>query len=176
MTEQTTHATADPIPRTPVLVSWSSGKDSAWTFHTLRQQGERYDVRGIFTTVTKTFDRVSIHSTPSWMLKLQSERLGVPLYEIPIPYPCSNAQYEAAMLQFLDRVRALPEHLTVSHFAFGDLFLEDIRRYREDQLNGNRLYTALSDMGTRYPHTRSRDGCLRSACHRNCSQSHKVTC
>ena len=59
MTKQTTHATADSIPRTPVLVSWSSGKDSAWTFHTLRQQGERYDVRGIFTTVTKTFDRVS---------------------------------------------------------------------------------------------------------------------
>ena len=136
MTEQTTHATADSTPRTPVLVSWSSGKDSAWTFHTLRQQGERYDVRGIFTTVTKAFDRVSIHSTPSWILKLQSERLGVPLYEIPIPYPCSNAQYEAAMLQFLDRVRGLPEHLTVSHFAFGDLFLEDIRRYREDKLSG----------------------------------------
>ena len=136
MTKKTTHATADPIPPTPVLVSWSSGKDSAWTFHALRQQPEHYDVRGIFTTVTKTFDRVSIHSTPSWILKLQSERLGVPLYEIPIPYPCSNAQYEAAMRQFLDRVRGLPEHLAASHFAFGDLFLEDIRRYREDKLSG----------------------------------------
>ena len=104
--------------------------------HLTSTESNDYDVRGIFTTITTTFDRVSIHSTPSWILKLQSERLGVPLYEIPIPYPCSNAQYEAAMLQFLERVRALPEHLTVSHFAFGDLFLEDIRRYREDKLSG----------------------------------------
>ena len=120
----------------PVLVSWSSGKDSAWALHTLRQQPERYDVRGIFTTVTKTFDRVSIHSTPAWVLKQQAEKLGVPLYEIPIPYPCSNAIYEAAMRKFLAEVEALPEHLTASHFAFGDLFLQDIREYREDKLRG----------------------------------------
>ena len=118
----------------PVLVSWSSGKDSAWALHTLRQQPERYDVRGIFTTVTKTFDRVSIHSTPAWVLKQQAEKLGVPLYEIPIPYPCSNAIYEEAMRKFLAEVEALPEHLGASHFAFGDLFLEDIRAYREDKL------------------------------------------
>ena len=91
-------------------------------------------MRGIFTTVTKTFDRVSIHSTPAWVLKQQAEKLGVPLYEIPIPYPCSNAIYEAAMRKFLAEVEALPEHLTASHFAFGDLFLEDIREYREDKL------------------------------------------
>lgn len=119
---------------TPVLVSWSSGKDSAWALHTLRQQSERYDVRGIFTTVTKTFDRVSIHSTPAWVLKQQAEKLGVPLYEIPIPYPCSNAIYEEAMRQFLAEVEALPERMTASHFAFGDLFLEDIRAYREEKL------------------------------------------
>ncbi len=120
----------------PVLVSWSSGKDSAWALHTLRQQPERYDVRGVFTTVTKTFDRVSIHSTPAWVLKQQAERLGVPLYEIPIPYPCSNEIYEAAMRKFLAEVEALPKHLTASHFAFGDLFLEDIRAYREEKLSG----------------------------------------
>ena len=120
----------------PVLVSWSSGKDSAWALHTLRQQPEHYDVRGIFTTVTKTFDRVSIHSTPAWVLKQQSEKLGVPLYEIPIPYPCSNAIYEEAMRKFLAEVEVLPEHLGASHFAFGDLFLEDIREYREDKLRG----------------------------------------
>ena len=119
----------------PVMVSWSSGKDSAWALHTLRRQPEHYDVRGIFTTVTTTFDRIAIHSTPRWVLKLQSERLGLPLYEIAIPSPCTNAQYEAAMQAFLERVRALPEHRTVSHLAFGDLFLEDIRRYREDKLN-----------------------------------------
>ncbi len=121
---------------TPVLVSWSSGKDSAWALHTLRQQPERYDVRGIFTTVTKTFDRVSIHSTPAWVLKQQAEKLGMPLYEIPIPYPCSNEIYEAAMRKFLAEVEALPKHLTASHFAFGDLFLEDIRAYREEKLSG----------------------------------------
>ena len=131
MTKQTNNT----IP-VPVFVSWSSGKDSAWALHTLRQQPERYDVRGIFTTVTKTFDRVSIHSTPSWVLKQQAERLGVPLYEIPIPYPCSNAIYEDAMRKFLAEVEALPEHLRTSHFAFGDLFLEDIREYREEKLSG----------------------------------------
>ena len=120
----------------PVMVSWSSGKDSAWALHTLRQQPDVYEVRGIFTTVTTTFDRISIHSTPRWVLKLQSERLGLPLYEIAIPSPCTNAQYEAAMKAFLDRVQALPEDRTASHLAFGDLFLEDIRRYREDKLRG----------------------------------------
>lgn len=121
----------------PVMVSWSSGKDSAWALHTLRRQPERYKVRGIFTTVTTTFDRISIHSTPRWVLNLQSQRLGLPLYEIAIPSPCTNAQYEAAMQMFLDRVQALPEDRTASHLAFGDLFLEDIRRYREDKLRGS---------------------------------------
>lgn len=130
-----TKATTSTTP-TPVLVSWSSGKDSAWALHTLRQQPEQYDVRGIFTTITKTFDRVSIHSTPAWVLKQQAERLAVPLYEIPIPYPCSNEIYEAAMQKFLIQVRELPKHLTASHFAFGDLFLEDIRAYREEKLSG----------------------------------------
>ncbi len=131
MTKQTNEPTS-----VPVFVSWSSGKDSAWALHTLRQQPKYYDVRGIFTTVTKTFDRVSIHSTPAWVLQQQAEKLGVPLYEIPIPYPCSNAIYEEAMRKFLAEVAALPEHLTASHFAFGDLFLADIREYREDKLRG----------------------------------------
>lgn len=133
--EVNTAPTITPVPAIPVLVSWSSGKDSAWALHTLRQQPERYDLRGIFTTVTTTFNRVSIHSTPRRILKLQSERLGLPLYEIPIPSPCSNAQYEAAMQRFLEQVQALPQHLTASHVAFGDLFLEDIRRYREERLS-----------------------------------------
>lgn len=130
-----TKQTNDNTPM-PVLVSWSSGKDSAWALHTLRQQPKHYDVRGIFTTITQTFDRVSIHSTPAWVLKQQAEKLGVPLYEIPIPYPCSNAIYEEAMRKFLAAVETLPEHLTASHFAFGDLFLEDIRAYREEKLKG----------------------------------------
>ena len=125
------------MPPRPVLVSWSSGKDSAWALHTLRQQPDEYDVRGIFTTVTPHFDRVSIQATPRRVLHLQAERLGLPLYEIPIPYPCPNEAYEAAMRRFQDRVRALPGHLAADTLAFGDLFLEDIRRYREANLEGS---------------------------------------
>ena len=121
---------------TPVLVSWSSGKDSAWALHVLRQQPDRYDVRGVFTTVTPHFDRVAIQATPRRLLRLQAERLGLPLYEIPLPYPCPNEAYEAAMSGFLDTVRNLPSNLTASTLAFGDLFLEDIREYRLMQLEG----------------------------------------
>jgi diphthamide synthase (EF-2-diphthine--ammonia ligase) len=123
------------MPR-PVLVSWSSGKDSAWALHVLRSQPERYDVRGIFTTVTPHFDRVSIQATPRRVLRVQAQRLGLPLYEIPIPYPCPNEAYEAAMLRFLDQVRELPPNLSAEAFAFGDLFLEDIREYRQSNLEG----------------------------------------
>lgn len=119
---------------TPVLVAWSSGKDSAWALHTLRQQPDLYDLRGIFTTVTSAFDRVSIQATPRAVLRLQAKRLGLPLYEIPIPYPCSNQQYEAAMSDFLERIRKLPEECSARHLVFGDLFLEDIRQYREQNL------------------------------------------
>ena len=116
------------------MVSWSSGKDSAWALHVLREQPDQYDVRGIFTTVTPHFDRVAIQATPRRVLRLQAERVGLPLYEIPIPYPCPNEAYEAAMRQFLDNVRNLPSDLTADTFAFGDLFLEDIREYREANL------------------------------------------
>ena len=121
---------------TPVLVSWSSGKDSAWALHTLRSQTEKYDVRGIFTTVTTAFDRVSIQATPRRVLHRQAKVMGLPLYEIPIPYPCSNAEYEQAMREFLDRIRGLPDDLGAEHLAFGDLFLEDIREYRASRLAG----------------------------------------
>ena len=84
-------------------------------------------MRGIFTTVTPHFNRVAIQATPIRVLHVQAERLGLPLYEIPIPYPCSNEEYEAAMVEFLDMVRSLPPELTANTFAFGDLFLEDIR-------------------------------------------------
>ena len=116
------------------MVSWSSGKDSAWALHLLRQQPDQYDVRGIFTTVTPHFERVAIQATPRRVLRVQAERLGLPLYEIPIPYPCPNEAYEAAMTQFLQRVRDLPSDRTAGTFAFGDLFLADIREYRETNL------------------------------------------
>lgn len=118
----------------PALVSWSTGKDSAWALHVLRQEG--CDIRGLFTTVTSAFGRVSIHSTPEWVLERQAAMLGLPLYKIPIPYPCSNARYEAAVARFMDKVRSLPPNLSARHLAFGDLFLEDVRHYRERQLLG----------------------------------------
>ncbi|MDE2980362.1 MAG: ATP-binding protein [Gemmatimonadota bacterium] len=122
------------MPPTPIFVSWSSGKDSAWALHVLRQQPETWDVRGIFTTVTTAFDRVSVHGTPRWALEQQARRLRLPIYEIEIPYPCSNDAYDTAMHGFLARARGLPEVRTASHLAFGDLFLEDVRAYREDRL------------------------------------------
>ena len=104
--------------------------------HTLRQEPDKYEVLGVFTTVTSTFDRVSLHSTPGWVLRAQATRLGLPLYEIPIPYPCPNEAYEQAMTEFLARMRGLPESETARILAFGDLFLEDIRGYREEKLMG----------------------------------------
>ena len=86
--------------------------------------------------VTSHFGRVAIQATPIRVLRVQAERLGLPLYEIPIPYPCSNEEYEAAMVEFLDMVRGLPPELTANIFAFGDLFLEEIRAYRESKLAG----------------------------------------
>ncbi len=136
------------MTKRPVLVSWSSGKDSAWALHTLRQQAERYDVRGVFTTVTPHFDRVSIQATPRRVLRLQAARLGLPLYEIPIPYPCPNEEYEAAMLKFLQEVRDLPDDLRGDTFAFGDLFLEDIREYRLSNLRGTGFDAVFPIWGT----------------------------
>ncbi len=132
----------------PVMVSWSSGKDSAWALHLLRQQPDQYDVRGIFTTVTPHFERVAIQATPRRVLRVQAERLGLPLYEIPIPYPCPNEAYEAAMTQFLQRVRDLPPDLTADTFAFGDLFLADIREYRETNLRGTGFEAIFPVWGT----------------------------
>ncbi len=136
------------MPPTPVLVSWSSGKDSAWALHALRQQPDRYDVRGIFTTVTPHFDRVAIQATPRRVLSVQAERLDLPLYEIPIPYPCPNEAYEAAMRAFLEQMRNLPDELTAETVAFGDLFLEDIREYRLANLAGTGFDAVFPVWGT----------------------------
>ncbi len=138
--------TQRPVPE-PVLVSWSSGKDSAWALHVLRSDPQRWDVRGIFTTVNATDDRVAIQATPRAILQLQADRLRLPLYEIPIPNPCPNETYEAAMRDFLDRIRSLPDGLRASTLAFGDLFLEDIRQYREANLAGTGFTAAFPVWG-----------------------------
>jgi uncharacterized protein (TIGR00290 family) len=112
-----------------ILLSWSSGKDSAWTLHVLRRDriGE---VAGLLTSVNKAAGRVSMHGVREEILRAQADAVGLPLFTIPLPWPCSNDVYEAGMRVAIDR--AVADGFT--HVAFGDLFLEDIRRYREDSL------------------------------------------
>lgn len=115
--------------RRPTWLSWSSGKDSAWALDVLRRSPD-YVVTGLFTTVNTAFARVAMHAVRVELLRRQAEAAGLPLHLIEIPHPCPNAEYEAAMAAFVDRARAAG----VKHMAFGDLYLEDIRRYREEKL------------------------------------------
>lgn len=112
-------------------LSWSSGKDSAWALQVLRQSDE-YAVTALFTTVNAAFDRVAMHAVRVELLRRQAEAVGLPLYIIEIPYPCSNEQYAAVMTDFMGRAR----NEGVQCMAFGDLYLEDVRRYREERMLG----------------------------------------
>ena len=117
-----------------ILLSWSSGKDSAWALHVLRQQRE-YEIAGLITTINSAFDRVAMHGTRRTLVEMQAEAAGLPLITAPLPWPCSNADYERAMKQVCDQALAQG----VSAIAFGDLFLADVRAYRERQLQGTGL-------------------------------------
>ena len=116
--------------KTRVVLAWSSGKDSAWTLHCLRQADE-VDVVGLLTTFNETFDRVAMHAVRRVLVEQQAEQTGLPLFSVPIPWPCSNEDYEKAMELSINQLTN--EH-KVTHIAFGDLFLEDIRAYREEKL------------------------------------------
>jgi len=120
--------------RAKALISWSSGKDSAFALHEIRRAGE-FDVVGALTTVTEAFDRVSIHGVRQQILQAQCQAAGLPLRVVPIPYPCPNAIYEAQMAAAV--ARAVSEGIT--HIVFGDLFLAEIRAYREQKLAGTGL-------------------------------------
>src|SRR3982750_560623 len=111
-----------------IAVSWSSGKDSAWTLHMLRAQHPGC-VAGLLTTVNETFDRVAMHAVRRTLLGAQADAVGLPLYAVHLPWPCSNEMYETRMREVVNRLVA--DGFT--HLAFGDLFLEDVRRYREDR-------------------------------------------
>ena len=113
------------------LLSWSSGKDSAWALHSLRNDPE-IDLAGLFTTVNETFGRVCMHATRLDLLHRQADAAGLPLHVINIPYPCGNEQYGAIMRSFIDESLADG----IERMAFGDLFLQDVRDYRENQLLG----------------------------------------
>ncbi|AWM36368.1 ATP-binding region [Gemmata obscuriglobus] len=118
--------------RPKVLLSWSSGKDSAWALHVLRQRGE-VEIVGLVTTLNEAFGRVAMHGVRAELVRAQAEAAGLPLWAVPLPWPCSNDQYESRMRGLVERARAAG----VSGLAFGDLFLADVRAYRERQLAGS---------------------------------------
>lgn len=120
-----------PEARAKVLLSWSSGKDSAWSLHALRQRRD-VEVVGLLTTVNETHERVAMHAVRRKLLAAQAEAAGLPLTEVQIPIGCTNEQYDRAMSEALGEAK----RMGVTHAAFGDLFLEDIRRYREERLDG----------------------------------------
>jgi uncharacterized protein (TIGR00290 family) len=115
-------------------VSWSSGKDSAWMAGVLRQRGD-VTLGALLTTVNTAAQRVAMHAVRVDLLQAQADALGLPLWQVPIPSPCTNDEYEQAMATAV--TRAVAEGFT--HVAFGDLFLQDIRRYREERLAGTGL-------------------------------------
>ena len=116
-----------------ILLSWSSGKDSGWALHVLRQQGQA--PAALLTTINEVYDRVAMHGVRSEILALQAEAAGLPLRTVRLPSPCSNAIYEDRMRTAVSQ--AVADGFT--HVAFGDLFLEDIRAYREERLRGTGL-------------------------------------
>ena len=117
-----------------VALSWSSGKDSAWSLHLLRQNPD-IEVAALITTINEQFDRVAMHAVRRELLELQANEAGIPLWKVPLPWPCPNDEYEARMRDLC--ARAVREGIQA--IAFGDLFLTDIRAYRERQLEGTGL-------------------------------------
>ncbi|HEU5457168.1 MAG TPA: ATP-binding protein [Terracidiphilus sp.] len=114
---------------TRVLLSWSSGKDSAWTLQLLRRQPD-VEIIGLLTTLNAQFDRVAMHGTRRAIIQAQADAAGLPLWVVQLPWPCPNAVYEQQMVEAIQRAKAEQ----VDAIAFGDLFLADVRAYRENML------------------------------------------
>ncbi|MCH9749649.1 MAG: ATP-binding protein [Proteobacteria bacterium] len=113
------------------LLSWSSGKDSAYALHLLHKDPS-INLLGLFTTVNQKFERVAMHAVRLRLLKEQAKQIGLPIHIIEIPFPCSNADYEKIMTEFIAKIQADD----IETVAFGDLYLEDIRDYRIAQMQG----------------------------------------
>ncbi len=122
------------VPKRRILLSWSSGKDSAWALGVLRGD-PRFEVVGLLTTLNENGERVAMHGVREPLLRAQARSVGLPLITVGLPEPCSNAEYEAALAVALDQAKADG----VSGIAFGDLFIEDVRRYREVQVEASGL-------------------------------------
>jgi uncharacterized protein (TIGR00290 family) len=118
------------IRRPKALIAWSSGKDSAWALHEIRRAGE-IDVVGALTTVTSAFGRVSVHGLREELLRMQVDACGLPSIVVKIPYPCPNEVYEREMAAAMTQAKAQG----ITHVVFGDLFLQDVRAYREERLS-----------------------------------------
>jgi len=117
-----------------IIVSWSSGKDAAWMLHLLKQQ-DAGAIGGLLTTTNQAFDRVAMHAVRRELLEAQAQAAGLPLHVVPLPWPCSNEEYERRMGAAVAGLVAKG----FTHAAFGDLFLEDVRQYRVDRLQGSGL-------------------------------------
>jgi uncharacterized protein (TIGR00290 family) len=121
------------MPMSPkALIAWSSGKDSAWALFEARRAGG-YEIVGGLTTVTETFGRVSMHGVREELLRAQLDAAGLPAIIVQIPFPCPNEVYEQKMAAAMANAR----QTGITHIVFGDLFLEDVRAYRERQLAGS---------------------------------------
>jgi uncharacterized protein (TIGR00290 family) len=130
----TTRAFEPCIAMSRILLSWSSGKDSAWSLYVLRQQGE-YEVAGLLTTFNGEADRVAMHAVRRELVEWQASAADLPLWDVPLPWPCSNEQYELLMAETCTRAVVAD----IEGIAFGDLFLEDVRTYREKQMRNTGL-------------------------------------
>ncbi len=117
--------------RKKALLSWSSGKDSAWALHVLRQQPD-FEVVGLLSTINELFDRVAMHAVRTALLRRQAESAGLPLRLVKLPFPCGNHVYEARMNELI----AAAQVEGIEAIAFGDLFLADVRQYRERMMAG----------------------------------------
>ena len=117
-----------------ILLSWSSGKDSAWSLHVLRQRRE-YEIAGLLTTFNEAANRVAMHAVRRELVERQASAAGLPLWAVPLPWPCSNEQYQLLMAETCARAVGAD----IEGIAFGDLFLEDVRAYREKQMRDTGL-------------------------------------
>ena len=116
------------------LLSWSTGKDSAWSLHRLRQQNE-YEIVGLLTTFNQEANRVAMHAVRRSLVEAQAKAAGIPLWDVDLPWPCSNADYDSVMSETCKSAVLAG----IEYIAFGDLFLSDIRAYREKQLENTGL-------------------------------------
>ncbi|HEV3144043.1 MAG TPA: ATP-binding protein [Gemmataceae bacterium] len=129
--------------RKPILLSWSSGKDSAWALHVLRQAGT-WNVVGLLTTFNESANRVAMHAVRRELVEAQADAAGLPLWPIELPWPCSNLVYEERLKGAIERA----QQQGIAGIAFGDLFLEEIREYRIKMLAGTGLEPIFPIWGT----------------------------